>query len=317
MSPDRKVNATTVAAKSEPGFGLALPGNKPPETGLLPKLPPGPTPTVPALDLPSMHGDAKSIADATTPKLATETPQTPSIPTSKPGRSYENAKQVAMDQIESGDLKKALATLSVFYNAQELTNSQRVDMVDMLDALAREVIYSRRHLMDFAYVVAPGESLEQISKRYNVPAEVLARINGLDMAFDTPAGTKLKIVPGPFRAEVNLSRNELTLFAGDLYAGRYPASFGTEPQPNPGEYQVLDKQRDRNYYSSNGMQISTTDPANPYGGYWIDLGQDVCIHGSAEAEGGPSHLGCISLSPLDANDVFGMLGRGSQVTIRR
>jgi lipoprotein-anchoring transpeptidase ErfK/SrfK len=107
------------------------------------------------------------------------------------------------------------------------------------------------------------------------------------------------------------------MFLGELYAGRYPATFGSEPEPRPGVYQILDKQRNRNYYASNGMQISANDPKNPFGGYWLDLGQDLCIHGSPEVETGANHMGCISLSPLDAADVFGMLGRGSQVTIRK
>ncbi len=317
-SSDRRIPVSNVSSKSEPGFGLALPNSKPSEVGLLPKMPSTTATSVPALDLPALHGDAKSLAESTAMRTDSSASSTqPGIPNSKSTRSYENAKQLAMDHIHDGKLKEALAVLSVFYNAQELTSTQRSDLIDLLDALAREVIYSRRHLMDFPYVIAPGETLEQVAKQYNVPAEVLARINGLELTGEVPPSTKLKLVPGPFRAEVDLNRNELTMFVGDLYAGRYPASFGAEQPAKPGVYQVLEKQRNRNYYSSNGMQISAEDPDNPYGGFWIDLGQDVCIHGSPNAEGNPANLGCISLSPLDASDVFGMLASGSQVTIRR
>lgn len=321
-------------SKEAPGFGLAvpnapaLPTNTPlansattasNELGLLPKTINGSNPSaIPPLDLPTLHGGADNLKDATTERSLESTTSTePSIPSTAMGKSYENAKQLAMDQADEGKLREALATLSVFYNAAELTTDQRNDLLDMLDALAREVIYSQRHLMEFPYVIAPNETMEQVAKRYNVPKEILARINGLDPESEPAAGAKLKIVQGPFRAEIDLTRSEVTLFADDLYAGRYPATFGTEPQPKPGIYQVLDKQRKRNYYSSNGVQISSDDPKNPYGGYWIDLGQDLCIHGSAELDVGANNLGCISLSPLDANDVFGMLGRGSQVTIRK
>jgi hypothetical protein len=321
---DRKVNAQEASARvdqpadKDPGFGLALPGAKKNDVPLLPSRPTNDSSVPTALDLPSVHGNAKTLADATAPKSESTTPSTePSIPSSKPGRSYENAKVLAMDQIQEGDLKKALSTLSLFYNAAELTQSQRSDLIDLLDALAREVVYSRRHMMDFAFVVAAGDTWEQIAKQYDVPSELLARINGLDPADPPPAGFNLKVVPGPFRAEVDLERNELTLFVGDLYAGRYPVSFGQEPQPKTGVYQVQQKSRERNYYSSNGANIPASDPSNPYGGYWIDLGDSICIHGSPEDEAAPSHFGCISLSPLDANDVFGMLGVGSQVTIRR
>lgn len=303
-----------------PGFGLAVPnagvaGSSPASNSN------GADPiTPPSLALPNLHGEAKTLGDVTKQRLNEETVSqatAASIPASKPGRSYENAKQLAIQQAEKGLLKDALATLSMFYNAQELTTAQRTDMIDLLDALAREVIYSRRHLMELQYVIAPGETLEQIAKRYNVPQEVLARINGINEGSEPEAGVQLKVIQGPFRAEVNLANQEITLFLGELYAGRYPASFGNEPQPQPGIYEVADKQRTRNYYSANGMQISADDPKNPYGGFWIDLGQDVCIHGSPELDSGASNLGCIGLSPLDASDVFGMLGRGSEVTIRR
>lgn len=313
-----KVNAVEASSKSEPGFGLAVPNGKGSDVGLLPKLPGQDSSAAPKLDLPTVHGDAKTLADvtATRPVDVADSP-TPSIPTSKPGRSYENAKQLAMDMIQEGQLRKALAALSLFYNAPELTSDQRADLLDMLDALAREVIYSRNHNLDFPYVVAPGDTFEQISRQYDVPGEVIARINGLDPSREPEAGAKLKVVPGPFRAEIDLARDELTLFLGDLYAGRYPVSFGSEPAPKPGIYQVAQKSKNRNYYSSNGAAIEALDPTNPYGGYWIDLGENMCIHGSPRAEGGPTHMGCISLSPLDADDVFGMLGTGSQVTIRR
>ncbi len=221
-----------------------------------------------------------------------------------------------MEQIERRNLKDALATLSVFYNAPELANDQRQDLLDLLDALSREVVFSRSHILDMAYVVAPGETLEQVAKRYDLPTEILARINAIDTTSSLPSGAKLKVVPGPFRAEVDLARNELTIFLGDLYAGRYPVTFGAEPIPKPGVFQVVDKQKNRNYYG-NGVQIPATDPRNPFGGYWIDLGQELCIHGSSSSGPTDSRLGCISLSPMDANDVFGMLSRGSQVTIRK
>jgi LysM repeat protein len=262
---------------------------------------------VPVLDLPTLHGDARTIGDATQPRM----------PTSASGKSFANAKRMALDQANSGKLKEALATLSVFYGAQDLTQEQHSDLVDLLDALAREVIFSQRHLLEVPYVVNPGETLEQVAKTCQVPVSILAKINGLDEQASLAPDRKLKVLPGPFRAEIVMETSEMTLFLGDLYAGRYPVSFGNEPSPRPGIYHVEDKRRDKNYYSANGMQITAKDPRNPFGGYWIDLGEELCIHGSSAVEGGATNLGCISLSPLDAGDVFGMLGRGCEVSIRR
>lgn len=295
---------------------IPIPTNTPsfvrnvPDSKLTPEFPPLPAPTtkpLPALDLPS-----EPLA---TSPFGSSDLSSPSIKSSA-SKSYENAKDLAMEQIDRGNLKDALATLSVFYNASEITTEQRQDLLDLLDALSREVVFSRRHFLDMAYIVAPGETLEQVAKRYNLPSEILARINAIDTTSQLRSGEKLKVVPGPFRAEVDLAKNELTVFLGDLYAGRYPVAFGAEPSPQTGVFQVIDKQKNRNYYG-NGVQIQATDPRNPFGGYWMDLGQELCIHGTSSSGPTDSKLGCISLSPMDANDVFGMLSRGSQVTIRR
>ncbi|MFN9640209.1 MAG: L,D-transpeptidase family protein [Pirellula sp.] len=294
---------------STPDFGIALPASSTPSVDSA-------STTLPNLSTSSPESAMKSQL-ATSNDLTSSSgaaSDAPSLSASAASQAYENAKEIALEKANRGQLKEALATLSVFHNAKELTNAQRQDLLDLLDALAGEVVYSREHFLEIAYVAGKGETLEQISKRYQVPAELLARINAVEANSPLAEGTKIKVVPGPFRAEVDLQRNELTVFVRDLYAGRYPISTGSDPQPKPGDYQVIDKQRDRNYYGT-GAPIAGTDPRNPYGGYWIDLGQELCIHGTSES--GSGNQGCISLAPMDASDVFGMLARGSQITIRR
>lgn len=280
--------ATTAVKQNQDSPSLAAASNLP-STYMLPKLP-----------------DIASTATGGGPAPGS----TPTV-TSK---AYENAKSVATDQAAKGQLKDALATLSVFYNSTELTEAQRGDLVDFLDALAAQVIYSTEHYLDLPYTSAAGETLDQIARRYQIPTEVLARINGLEPTAVINAGTKLKVIPGPFRAEVDLKRNELTLFLGELYASRFPISTGSDPNPQPGSYSVVAKDRNRNYYGA-GAPIMATDANNPYGGYLIDLGNQISIHGSSSNSN--DKLGCISLSPADVADVYGMLSSGSQVTIKR
>lgn len=233
------------------------------------------------------------------------------------GRSFENAKRSAMELIGRGELKQALATLSFFYSEPELTDRQLRDLIEILDPLAGEVIYSRGHYLGPAYRATPTDRLIDVAKKYDVPPEILAAINALP-SIDAPLhGREMKVLPGPFRAELDLSRGELTMFLGELYAGRFPVSMGGDPEPRPGMYQVVEKQRNRNYYAEGGNLVAGEDPSNPYGGYWLDLGAGMCIHGSpADGKAERGELGCISLSPMDARDIFGMLGRGSKVLIR-
>lgn len=72
---------------------------------------------------------------------------------------------------------------------------------------------------------------------------------------------------------MSIGRQELTVFLGELYAGRFPVSFGKDPSPVEGTFEIVDRRRDRTYYGTGGKVIPAGDPRNPYGGYWLNLGQ--------------------------------------------
>ena len=78
-------------------------------------------------------------------------------------------------------------------------------------------------------MVRRNESLDEIAERYNVPLELLQKINGIDNPEVLVPGTELKVVTGPFRANMDLPGQELTLFLNGLYAGRFPITIGREP----------------------------------------------------------------------------------------
>lgn len=235
------------------------------------------------------------------------------LPTFSP---FQNGVRSALSKIEDEQWYDALWTLSLFYNSPDLNAEQQQQLLDWLDPLAAKVIYSSEHLIEPAYQVQRGETIQEIAERYAVPSQLLANINGLENPQLVPSGTSLKIVRGPFRADVDLAKNELTLFAGKLYAGRFPITIGIDREPEEGEFTIRDKLPGRTFYAGDGMTIPSGDPGNPFGSVWFDLGQDISIHGSAQSETGEAR-GCISLSPLDANDVFAILAKGSTVLIRR
>lgn len=266
-------------------------------------------------------GDTTSVTAETTPIPDSSTPLPPTNETLAPGASapagsVSEAITTAKSQIEKQQLYEALYTLSLHYGDPTLNHEQRREMLRMLDFLAGRVIYSTEHLLEPAYVVQSGEDLLSIAAQLNVPHQLLANINTVRNPRVLTPGSSLKVVRGPFRAEVDLQRNELTLFLGRLYAGRFPITVGAEPTPQPGEYQVRGKEEGKAYFGNGGATFPADHPANPYGGFWIDLGNQLCIHGSATTSDA-NGLGCVSLSPRDAADVFGILSAGSQVVIRR
>lgn len=235
---------------------------------------------------------------------------------SEGARAYEQARKQAQQMLDEGRYHDSLATLSIFYRSQDLTPEEHRALIDLLDPLAARVIYSREHLVEPAYVVRHNESLNEIAQQYRVPMELLQKINGIENPEVLVPGTQLKVVTGPFRADVDLPSQELTLFLNSLYAGRFPITVGQDPTPVVGEFAVRQKQLDRDYFSIDGHKIAAGDPANPFGNVWLDLGREVFIHGSPLG-GADMRRGCISLSPRDADDVYGILSVGSTVRILR
>ncbi len=227
-----------------------------------------------------------------------------------------NAIQTADKQYKADQRKEALATLSLFYATPNLTPSDREQLLSRLDVLAGEVIYSRRHLLEQPHRVGNNETLMEIAGRYDVPWQLLANINGITDPVTVLPGTELKVVRGPFRADIDLGRSELTLFLGDLYACRFPVAAGHDPEPKPGTYAVLEKQVSRTYYDASGTPVPANSPNNPYGTVWMDLGGQLSIHGSPDRTR-PGQVGCVSLAGDYADDLYGILSQGSSVTIRR
>jgi len=237
---------------------------------------------------------------------------------------FEQAWQATEQYVRENKLGQALATLSAWHNDRTINQQQRARCLWRLDQLAGTVIYSRQHLIEPEYEVQAGESLDEIAIRYAVPQELLAKINGIVPPFALATGEKLKIVRGPFRAEVGMSRGQLTLFLGSYYAGRFSVLIGRDLPAQEAFYEVAEKSRGRSYFDRRaGREVMTGEASNRYGNHWLGLrgdqitaGHRVAIHGRP-SDTTPGEIGSISLNAWDAEDVFSILSIGSRVQVRR
>ena len=239
--------------------------------------------------------------------------------------SFDNTWSAAQEKLLHGQLVEALLSLSFLYSDDQLQDAQRNQLIERLDQLAGSVIYSPEHLLERPYVIQGGESWDQIAGEYQVPAGFLARVNGLPVESSPPAGATLKVVRGPFRGELSLSRRELTLFLGRHYAGRFNVGIGRDLPAHVNTMEVVEKTSARAYTDARtGELISAGAPENPYGSHWIGL-RDVqsasdsflAIHSTGAAIGAADTRGCITVSDRDADDLQAILSIGSRIEIRR
>ena len=227
----------------------------------------------------------------------------------------------ARRELEAGQMATALRQLSSLYDDPRLSLQEQQELTQLLDQVAGTVVYSTQHLLAAPYEVQPGERLEDIAQRCNVPWQLLAKINGIDDPQSLRPGERLKVVQGPFNAVISLEKRQMTLLLGDgSYAGRFHIGIGREHPPQEGTFAVADKVVNPVYHGRD-RTISAEDQSNPLGERWIGLGRELGmgIHGTNHPESidRPDLPGSINLAPRDVEDVFDILSLGSKVTIRR
>jgi LysM repeat protein len=211
-------------------------------------------------------------------------------------------------KLDRGELTEAHKELSKWYSDPSLTptDAERVDA--LLSQLAGTVVYSTEHRLSPAHLVKQGETLESIAKEYNVPWQLLAKINGVAAADQVRPGQELKVVPGPFSAVVDLNRNQLTLTVDDRYAGKFPFTVSPGQTVNDGEWVV-------------GRKSSEQAP-----------GRALLLEGTPAAPGAPAPMLVIASESLttsdadgtvikvaakDAEELTDILSIGSRVVTRR
>ena len=214
--------------------------------------------------------------------------------------------------------RAALGLLTRYYRQSNLTAAQSERLHEWLDALAGKVIYSaEHHFQDTPYIIRSGETLNQIAGRWNVPAQVVYNINRQQIGESATivAGTELKVIDGPFHAEVDLNSKTLTLFLKNLYAGRFPIRVGISGDVRPGQFRVVAKSaQGHTWRDADGNDFPPESSENGYGPYWVGLTGSLCLH--AIEDGTPeAHAGCIGLQEKDARDIFGILINGSELKI--
>ena len=260
-----------------------------------------------------VYRSRNATADLSMPGFESEPAMSTPAPTSIGGVWSEVDRLVAADEY-----RKALGALSKHYGREGLTGPQQQRLQGWLDALAGKVIYStEHHFVRKPYIVQRGETLESISRQLKIPAEVVYNINKAQFGVsnEVTPGMELKVVNGPFHAEVDLDSKMITLFVKNLYAGRFPVAVGISGNPGEGNYKVMVKSpKGYTWRDATGKEYPPESPGNGYGPYWIGLSGSLCIH--AVPSGTPhGHRGCIGLSEKDAKDIFGILSKESQISI--
>lgn len=290
---------------------------------------------------PDASSDSIGPIDPDTPTVNIE-PPAPTVPNNvSPSLDNDDRTAVAAfiaeahQRIDRGEILPTLFKLSQYYNAPQFTPDEAKQVHYMLMQLAGEVIYIHPEKYFNLYTVQPGDTITSIAGQHQVPWQFIAKINGMTAPYHVNPGEKIKVVRGPFNAEIHLDKYELTLWlpvgndvSQSLYAGTFPIGLGGDCPKLQGDYIVDEKFINPEYpkFSQNPTTFGPGDANNPYGSRLLALScvsdqnhVKIGIHGTNN----PQYIrqsvpyGFICLGARDINDLYDILSVGSRIKIER
>lgn len=227
---------------------------------------------------------------------------------------FDSTMKDARQKIDAGHPEDALFLLTMLRDDKQLSDKQRTELLTLMDQIAGTVIYSRdHHLMEPAYVVKAGDSLEAIAKSYDIPAGLLAKINGISETAPLQPESKLKVIRGPFHAVIDTSTKELTLFVKSRYAGRFAIHIGSDFPIADGQGSIVSKTRQHSQYNDHAW-IGLTTPGGSAGSAAefgiVGMQTPSTVDASASRKN-------IAVSVRDADDLHDILSTKSTITVAR
>jgi LysM repeat protein len=172
-------------------------------------------------------------------------------------------------------------------------------------SLNEEIIFSKEPSPDsVVYVVKKGDTLSKIGEAYDIPHEIIQRINDIKGHLIYP-DQRLKVIKGPFDIVIELQKYRLTVYLKGNFIKEYPIGIGKAGISPIGKFKVKNKLRNP-AWTKPGEQMAADDPENPLGERWIGIEGDYGIHGTIEPEtiGQAASEGCIRMFEADVEELF-------------
>ncbi len=178
-----------------------------------------------------------------------------------------------------------------------------------------------------SYIVAKGDSLEKIARRFKTTVAALQRGNRIDPT--NPLiypGNVLRVYQADWNITVLKSHFVLLLQDGDQLFKLYTVGIGRQNRTPVGIFQVENKLKEP-VWTPPGKVIPYGDPQNVLGTRWLGLvpvegtnpaWKGYGIHGTWQPEtvGTPASQGCVRMRNEEVNELFDIVPIGIKVVIK-
>lgn len=238
------------------------------------------------------------------------------------------------------DPVRARLELTRLLDGNQLSATERAAAYQGINTLAEQLFFSSKILpgdtLSQWYTVKKGDALARIvrNEKLNVEWDFIQRINRLPNERAISPGMRLKLVYGPFDAEVVKREYRLNLYAGRgpdrVMVASLPCGLGEGNSTPVGTFTVRTGSKLKNPEWRNprtGEYFAASNPLNPIGERWIGLqGADAQsarhtqygIHGTIDpgSIGAQASMGCVRLGDAEVQVAYELLTGGSMIMIR-
>lgn len=292
----------------------------------------------PSLPVEPVVTPAPVIQDIEVVEAVKIAPPAPALPLPPPSTGLLD-KAAAL--IRSGDVVAARATLSAALRSRTLSPAEAGDVRGTLTVLSNGMIFGSEVTpgdpFTRLYEIKPGDALSRIANREALKTNwrFLQRINGIADPSRIRVGQRIKVVQGPFHAEVDKRAHRVDLWLGEgddsVFIRSLPVGLGEFGSTPEGAFRVRRGGKMVNPSWTNprtGERFAAADPNNPIGEFWIGLDgidphnlqeQGFGVHGTIEPDsiGQDRSMGCVRLADDDIALLYEMLTEGNSVVLVR
>ena len=166
------------------------------------------------------------------------------------------------------------------------------------------------------YEIKPGDSMEKIARDHKTTVELIMKSNGFSDAKIFP-GKKIKVWTTPFSILVDKSQNTLILKTNEDVFKTYIVSTGANNSTPTGTFKITEKIVNPPWYKP-GAVIPAGSPENILGTRWLGIDKEgYGIHGTTDPKslGKQVTAGCVRMSNTDVEELFGIVGKDTEVII--
>jgi len=256
-----------------------------------------------------------------TPPAAGPQPAAPAAASAAPPAAPIAAQpqlELARKARTDGDYAAARArALEVWNSTQD--PAIKSDAESILNEVGIALVFSPRAMPEkVEYVVASGDSLEKIAKKFNTTVELVRAGNNIKGHL-IKVGDRLRVLQGTFSVKVSKSRNDLELYLNDQFFKRYRVGTGEFNKTPVGDFVTNDRIPQPTWWRPDGKAVPYGDPENLLGTHWISINvKGYGLHGTWEPDtiGKQLSAGCVRMLNEDIEQLFTLLPLGTPVSIR-